>query len=38
MNTELLIGNIASAIIFACALTYAVERLRNAANGSGWNT
>ena len=38
MNTELLIGNIASAIIFAGALTYAVERLRNAATGSGWNT
>lgn len=38
MNTELIIGNIASAIIFAAALTYAVERLRNAATGSGWNT
>ena len=38
MNTELIIGNIASGIIFAAALTYAVERLRSAATGSGWNT
>ena len=38
MNTELIIGNIASAVIFAVALTYAVERLRSAATGSGWNT
>jgi hypothetical protein len=38
MNTELIIGNIASAIIFAAALTHGVERLRNAATGSGWNT
>lgn len=38
MDTELLIANVASAIIFAGALTYAVERLRSAATGSGWNT
>ena len=35
---QALIGNIASAIIFAAALTYGVESLRNAATGSGWNT
>ena len=38
MDHDLLIGNIASGIIFAAALTHAVERLRNAATGSGWNT
>lgn len=38
METGTLIGNIASGIMFAAALTYAVERLRNAAGGSGWNT
>lgn len=36
--TQALIGNIASGIVFALALTYMVERLRNAAVGSGWNT
>ena len=33
-----LIPNIISGIVFGAALTYAVERLRNAATGSGWNT
>lgn len=33
-----LIPNIISGIVFGAALTYAVEKLRANAGGSGWNT